>query len=162
MQGLVRLQLAGPIALLVAVFGADSAAYALADAPSSAWLWYLNLEVFSIFRKSRTALSDICSLPFAQVILIAGPLACLACVGLALKRNLLTAVSSNLSFVYAAFVVYSWHHWHSFGTVKSASLAFAQVPTGTDLYLFIVMLLTSFASFAASHFLYFCAVRNET
>ena len=161
MQGLVRLQLAGPLAFFVAVLAADSAAYALADAPSSAWLWYLNLEVFSIFRKSRNALSDVCGLPFAQLFLIAGPLACLACTGLALKRNLLTAISSNLSFVYAAFVVYSWHHWNSFGSVKSASLALVHVPTGNDLYLFIVLLLTSFASFVASHFLYFRAVRNE-
>src|SRR6266567_3594628 len=55
-QETVRLQLVGPLLLLCVVAAAESIAYALAHNPSSALLWYLNLEVFSIFRKSRVAL----------------------------------------------------------------------------------------------------------
>ena len=74
MQGFARLQLVGPVVLFCAVLAAEAAAYALAQMPSSGFLWYLNLEVFSIFRRSRAALAELGNLPFAQVLLIAGPM----------------------------------------------------------------------------------------
>ena len=123
MRRLANLQLAGPVALLLAVAAADSASWALSQSPSSALLWYLNLEVFSLFRRSRWILSDVGSLPFAQLLLIAGPLAFVALLGMILRRNLLVAVASNLSLVYAAFLLCSWYAWTSYGTVSSASLS---------------------------------------
>ena len=161
MQRLTKLQLVSPLALFATVLAAESAAFALAYAPSSAWLWYLNLEFFSIFRKSRTILSEACNLPFAQLFLIAGPLAIVACIGLALKNNLITAISSNLSFVYAGFLVFSWQHWHSFGHVKAASATWIHVPSGGAIFIVTVLLPICFISFAASHYWYFRATRNE-
>ena len=38
-------------------------AYALAQVPSSGFLWYLNLEVFAIFRSSRAALAELGNVP---------------------------------------------------------------------------------------------------
>ena len=160
MHGLARLQLIGPLVLFCAVGMAEAAAYALADTPSSALLWYLNLEVFGIFRRSRAFLADYVSLPFAQLMLVA-PLAILAMAGLARRRRLLAAISSNLSFVYAIFVLFCWHYWNSIGQVRAASLAMVQVPTGSALYLLATLLAASFLSFAASHYIYIRLLRSR-
>jgi hypothetical protein len=160
MRSLARLQLVGPLVLFCAVGAAEAAAYALADDPSSALLWYLNLEVFSIFRKSRMALADYGAVPFAQL-LIVGPLALLAIAGLVWRRNLMVAISSNLSLIYAGFLLCSWHYWNSAGQAKTASLAAVQMPTGSDFYLFAVLLLASFMSFAASHYVYLRLLRSH-
>ena len=161
MRRLATLQLAGPICLLLTVAAADGASWALSQAPASALLWYLNLEVFSAFRRSRWLLLDLGSLPFAQLLLIAGPLGLIALLGIALRRNLLVAIASNLSLVYATFVLFSWYAWSSHGTVSIASLSVVQVPTGGSFYLFLVLLAASVASFSASHLFYIRALRKR-
>jgi hypothetical protein len=161
MSILFRLQLVGPVVLFCAALAAESAAYALTQAPSSGFLWYLNLEVFNLFRRSRIILGQYCDLPFAHILMVAGPMALLGLAGLALKRNLCLAVSSNLGFIYAAFLAYSWFAWNNGGRVTSASLASVYVPTGDALYLFVVLAITALVSFAASHCLYFRALRSE-
>jgi hypothetical protein len=161
MQRSARLQLVGPVALFYAVLAAEAAAYALAQAPSSAFLWYLNLEVFSLFRKSRAALSEAGNLPFAQVLFIAGPIAAIGMVGSLLKNKLCLAISSNLSFCFAAFIALNWHSWTTATHVRAASLAFVQVSSGSTLLMIGVLAITSFFSFAASHFLYFGALRSK-
>jgi hypothetical protein len=161
MQRSARLQLVGPVALFCAVLAAEAAAYALAQAPSSAFLWYLNLEVFSLFRKSRAALAEAGNLPFAQVLLIAGPIVAIGLVGLLLKNKLCLAISSNLSFCFAAFIALNWHSWTTATHVKAASLAFVQVSSGSTLLMIGALAITSFLSFGASHFLYFGALRSK-
>jgi hypothetical protein len=161
MQRFARLQLVGPLVLLCAVLSAEAAAYALAQVPSSGFLWYLNLEVFSLFRKSRAALAELGNLPFAQALLIAGPIAAIGMVGLSLKNELCLAISSNLSFCFAAFIALNWHSWTTATHVKAASLAFVQVSSGSTLLMIGVLAITSFLSFAASHFLYFGALRSQ-
>src|SRR5258708_7665625 len=154
MRRLASLQLAGPLALLLAVAAADSASWALSQSPSSAFLWHLNLEVFSLFRRSRWILSDVGSLPFAQLFLIAGPLGLMALLGIILRRNLLLAIASNLSLVYAVFLLASWYAWNSYGTVSFTSMTAVNVPTSGNFYLFLVLLVASMASFLASHLFY--------
>ena len=161
MRRLANLQLAGPVSLLLAVAAADYASWALSRSPSSALLWYLNLEVFGLFRRSRWMLSDFGSLPFAQLLLIASPLALLALLGMILRRNLLVAIASNLSLVYATFLLASSYAWTSYGTVSSASLNAVHVPTGGNLYLFFVLLIATMASFSASHLVYIRALRKR-
>src|SRR5262245_19251266 len=97
MPRLARLQLIGPVVLFGLLFAADAAAYALVLKPSSSFLWYLNLEVFSLFRKSRAAFGEIFNLPFAQVLFVAYPIALLGLIGVTFKRNLCLALSSNIS-----------------------------------------------------------------
>jgi hypothetical protein len=160
-QETVRLQLVGPLLLLCVVAAAESIAYALAHNPSSAVLWYLNLEVFSIFHKSRVALSGHLNFPFAQLLIIS-PLTFLGLAGIALRRNLLIAISSNLTFVCAAFLLCSWHHWNSFSQLRAASLAAVRVPTGNDLWLFVLLLFGCFVSFATSHVFYVQYLRFRT
>jgi hypothetical protein len=161
MRRLANLQLAGPAALLLAVAAADSASWALSQSPSSALLWYVNLELFSAFRRSRWMLSDVVSLPFAQLFLIAGPLGLMAFLGILLRRNLLLAIASNLSLAYAVFLVASWYAWTSYGMASSASLSAVHVPTGGNFYLFLVLLVASVASFLASHLFYIRALRKR-
>lgn len=153
-----RLQLVGPLALFAAVLAAEAAAYALAIAPSSAFLWYLNLEVFSLFRKSRILLSEFCNMPFAQILVMAGPMALVGMLGLLLRNNLFIAISSNLGFMLAAFVAYSWNVWNSYGHV-TASLVSVHIPSGSAFYLLVVLALASFGSFLLSHATYFAAIR---
>ena len=161
MQRFARVQIIGPLVLFVAVLAAEAAAYALSEMPSSALLWYLNLEVFSLFRKSRAALAEVGNHPFSQLLLIAGPIAALGMIGLSLKNKLCLAISSNLSFCFAAFIAFNWHSWTTATHVKAASLAFVQVSSGSTLLMVGVLAITSFLSFAASHFLYLGALRSK-
>jgi hypothetical protein len=161
MHSLARLQLIGPAALFAATLAADSFAYALVWDPSSSLLWYLNLEVFSIFRASRALLGGLFAAPFAQVLIVGLPLITLAGIGLVWKRNLMIALSSNLSFVYAMLLLFAWHNRQSIGNVTSTSLAWVHVPSGSTLGLFATLLLVSFFSFAASHVLYIRAARRR-
>jgi hypothetical protein len=160
MKGLARLQLIGPFVLVCAVGAAEAASHALASDPSSALLWYLNLEVFSIFRKSGAFLDQYGSVPFAQILFV-GFLAVLVVIGLVRQSVLPVAIASNLSLVYAGFLLYSWHHWNSLGQFRAASLTPVQVPVGSTLYLFVSLLLTSFVSFAASHYFYLRLLRSR-
>jgi hypothetical protein len=161
MSKLARLQVVGPLVLLSAVLAAELAAYALAVTPSSAFLWYLNFEVFSLFRKSRATLQDYGNIPFVQVLFIAGPTALIGLAGLMLKRNLLLAISSNVSLVFAAFLVYNWYSWSNIAQVHAASLLWVHVPTGNTLCLFVTLALTCLASFFASHIIYFRSLRAD-
>jgi hypothetical protein len=159
MQRFARLQLVGPVVLFCAVLAAEVAAYALAQAPSSGFLWYPSLEVCSIFRRSRAALAELGNVPFAQMLVISGPMVLIGLVGLWLRQNLYLAISSNLSFCFAAFLAYNWHAWTSAVQIQAASLAFVPVPGGSILWVFAILTVTSFLSFAASHYLYIGALR---
>jgi len=55
------------------------------------------------------ALSSYVNFPFAQLLIIS-PLAFLVLGGIALRRNLLIAISSNLTLICVGFLLFSWHH----------------------------------------------------
>ncbi|MFB9269919.1 hypothetical protein ACFFWD_43510 [Bradyrhizobium erythrophlei] len=160
MGDLARIQLVGPITLLAAAMAADATAFELAQHPSSNLLWYLNLDVFNMFRKSRAAL-DLGGTPFALTFLIASPIAVIGFAGIALKKNLCLAISSNLALVFSAFVVYSWLVWGRAGEAKSASLAWITAPSSGTSTMLAILVLTSVASFATSHLLYFLMLRSH-
>jgi hypothetical protein len=161
MHGFARLQLIGPLALLGPVLGAETAAYALVQRPSSAFLWYLNLEVFGLFRVSRQLTGGFGAFPFSQLLIVA-PVALVAIIGVVFRRNLPLAIASNLSLVYAGFLLYSWQFWHGFRHMRQASLTIVQMPAGYDLYLLGMLLGASCLSFAISHSLYLRAMRGTT
>src|SRR5258708_9612118 len=56
-------------------------------------------------------------------LLIISPLEFLALAGIALRRNLLIAISSNLTFLCASVLLCTWYHWNSFVHVQAAALA---------------------------------------
>ena len=101
------LQLIGPVTIFCVVVAAEAAMYALGQSPSSEALWYINVELFGAFRRSHHFLSSSIDIPYLQFF-VALPLIGLAIVGLTAKGRLMLAISSNLSFVYASFLVYSW------------------------------------------------------
>src|SRR5260370_38678020 len=106
MRKFESLQIVGPLALFCAVGAAECAAYGLSSAPSSEWMWYLNLKLFGMFQQSHYTASEYLGLERAQLLLVALPLFAMGCAGIAFRRSLLLALSSNLSFVYIGFVFY--------------------------------------------------------
>jgi hypothetical protein len=103
MTRLAKLQLIGPLAFLVAVMGAEGAAWALAQSPSSEVLWFINLRIFGLFQACYYLLSSQVSVPYFQF-LSALSLFVAASIGLVLKSRLLLAASSNLSFLCVCFM----------------------------------------------------------
>src|SRR5260221_11385565 len=98
MSRLFKLQFLGPLALFVATLCAELAVRALAYAPSSELLWFINLKMFGIFQRSYYMLSEVVSMQGFQLFGIALPIFLLACYGLAARRRLPLALASNLRF----------------------------------------------------------------
>lgn len=101
------LQLLGPVALFGVMAVAETAAYGLNCAPSSAWLWYLNLKWFTLFQQSHYALEAVLG-DNMQIQVVGAPLLVLAVLGVAYRRTLLLAMSSNLTLAYVVFAALSW------------------------------------------------------
>src|SRR3954454_17524804 len=113
MNRLFKLQFLGPFALFTATLCAELAARALEYAPSSEFLWFINLKMFGIFQRSYAALlnlSDIVPINGFQYFGLALPtfVFVLACYGLAAKSRLPFTVATHLSVLYAGFLVLSW------------------------------------------------------
>ena len=158
MNRLFKLQFLGPLAVFVATLCAELAARALAYAPSSEFLWFVNLRMFGIFQRSYGLLSEVVTIPSFQLFGIALPIFLLACFGLAARFKLPLALASHLSLAYAAFLVLSWQ---AGVPTTQASLVPIAVPSGAGLYVLTGILGTSLLSFAISHLLYLRAVREE-
>jgi hypothetical protein len=159
MGRLFKLQFLGPMALFVATLSAELAVQALAYAPSSEFLWFVNLRMFGIFQRSYYMLSELVSIQGFQLFCIALPIFLLACYGLAARRRLPLALASNLSFGYAALLLVSWQSPGA--PTTQASLGFVAVPSGAGFYVLTVILGTSLVSFAVSHLLFLRAARSE-
>jgi hypothetical protein len=158
MNRLFKLQFIGPLALFAATLCAELAAQALSYAPSSEFLWFVNLRMFGIFQRSYGLLSDVVSIPGFQLFGIALPIFVVACFGLAGRSRLLLATASHLSLAYAAFLVLSWQPGVP---TTQASLGGIAVPSGAGLYVLTGIVGTCLLSFAMSHVLYLHAVREE-
>ena len=100
------------------------------------------------------------SLPASQLVFIALPVFALACYGALRRRTLALAVASNLSFIYAGFLLFSWTVSEQ-GTLQ-ASLSLVLVPSGPGLYPLLVLLGCSMLSFVVSHLMYMRAIRAQT
>jgi hypothetical protein len=142
-----KIQFIGPLTMLIAVSSAEGAAYALEKVPTSETLWYLNLKIFAAFQTSSYFVSS-SGLPYAQLILIALPLFGIALAGIVFERRFLLAIGSNLSFVYAGFLLYC-------GTANqpdalAASLTGVAIPMGRNLLLPLILIGTCLVSFVVS------------
>jgi hypothetical protein len=157
MSRLARLQLVGPSILFAIALAAEAAAYGLSHAPSSEMLWYINLRVFGIFQRSYYFLDSYTGIPAFELFFIALPLLVLAFFGVAFQRRLMLAISCNLSFVYAGFLLYSWDVTQP--RTLAASLSGIAVPTGPDLYLIGILLGSSLLSCVVSHLVFLRTVR---
>ncbi len=152
-------QLIGPVALFMAVAGAEAASYALSRMPSSEWMWYLNLRWFGMFQQSHYSLQDRLGIDCEQLLLIALPLLLAACLGYirASGKSLLLAISSNLSFVYIGFVFCTWARAKSFPQTASLTGEITASPDiwfNPDILLLIVLVSLSLFSFLVSHLSY--------
>jgi hypothetical protein len=95
MNSLFRLQFLGPLALFSATLCAELAARALQYAPSSEFLWFVNLRMFGIFQRSYAMLSEFVAVDGFQFFGIALPIFALACFGLAAKSRLPLALAGR-------------------------------------------------------------------
>ena len=154
-----RLQFFGPAALLLTVGASEGAAYALARNPTSEALWYVNLKVFEVFQTSYYFITQLVDIPYSQFVLISLPLFALATYGLVAKRQFPLALASNLSFVYAAFLLYC-SGAISPSHALTASLTGMSVESGSKVYLPVVLAGASLMSFLVSHFQYLLGFHN--
>ncbi len=167
---LAKLQLVGPFVVAAMIIAAEAAAYALAQRPSSALAWYLNIEVFGLFQRGHYVLSDRFALPYFQLVGVALPILFLAGGGLACRGPLMVATASNLSLVYALFLAYAWHLVETPALVAAslgspplyAVLSWSAVTLSSGLHALILltMLIASLFSCTASHLSYLRAVRQ--
>jgi hypothetical protein len=158
MSRLAKLQLVGPIFLLVAVIGAEGVGLALAYAPGSEALWYIKLNVFGPFRLGDDFLGTYLDLAHGQLYLIELPLFLIACGGACSKRPLALAIASNLSFLHAFLLVFGGYARES---VRIASLAGVADGTAPHIYLRASLLGCALLSFSASHIVCLRAIRQE-
>jgi hypothetical protein len=159
MNSLFKLQFLGPLALFAATLCAELAARALQYAPSSELLWFINLRIFGIFQRSHALLSLLVPIDGFQLFGLALPIFLLACLGLVTKWRLPFTVATHLSPLYAGFLVLSWQV--GVPTSTQASLVPIAVPSGAGRYVIATLLVSCSLSFAVTHLLYFCAVRDE-
>src|SRR6478609_1263177 len=108
MNRLFKLQFLGPLALFTGTLCAELAARALQYAPSSEFLWFINLKMFGIFQRSDALLSYFVSIDGFQFFGLALPIFVLACRGLAARSRLAFTVATHLSVAYAVLLVLSW------------------------------------------------------
>jgi len=146
-----KLQVVGPVTVLFAVLIAEAAALGLWLAPTSEILWQVNLEYFSVFQRSHYLLGPMIGLPLSQLILALSILL-LAIYGLQTGRALALALSSNLSFVYTAFLIFVGVDTQSHSL--TASLVDVALPSDPGGYLPIVLMLVSLISASLSHLYY--------
>jgi hypothetical protein len=149
MSRFAKLQFLGPAVVFLAVLMAEGAAFALAQMPTSETLWRANLEFFAVFQRSHYLLAPALDLPYAQLFVIAFPLLGIAVYGLLAGRDLALAIASNLSFVYAAFLIFIAANNQSYPL--AASLTGIAVPTDPSIYLPLVLIGVSLISFFVSH-----------
>jgi hypothetical protein len=167
---LAKMQLVGPFVVVAMIVAAEAAAYALVQTPSSALVWYLNIEVFGLFQRSHYVLSDRFALPYFQLVAVALPILFLACGGVVCRRLLLVATASNLSLIYALFLAYAWHLVETPALVAAslgssplyAALSWSALTLSSGPHLFVLLsaLIPSLFSCAASHLVYLRAVRQ--
>ena len=157
MTRLAKLQILGPVAVLLTVGAAELAAFALVRFPASETLWYVNLKIFQVFQESAFTLQQPLDLPYAQFFLIALPLFAIATHGFLTKRLFPLALASHLSFIYAGFVFYCFVSSQPHLTASLTSVAFANRP---NIYLPVFLGGASLISFLISHYHYLLEVSN--
>lgn len=158
MTRLTKLQFLGPLAILLAVGAAELAAIALASLPTSETLWYLNLKVFQVFQESSFTLPPPLEMPYSQFFLIALPLFAVATYGLLIKQLFPLALASNLSFVYAGFLVYCLVY--SQPHQLTASITSFAVRNSPNIYLPLFLAGACIISLLMSHYSYFLGFFN--
>ena len=154
-----RFQLIGPSIIFATALSADAAALALSKYPTSEFLWYVNLEWFSVFQRSYYFLPEWLSCAKVSIVL-AAPIFVVAWLAYCFELRFLLAVGSNFGFIYAALLCYASSR---VGTEEpTASLGFVHLPSGPNLYLIFVLFTGSLLSFALSHLGYVHSIRSHS
>jgi hypothetical protein len=143
-----KLQLAGPLGVIAALACAEAGARALGYWPSSALLWYLNLEVFRPVQYSFAPENALMLGDLARTLSVAAPLFALVCIGLVARKRFPLALASNLSLLYSGFLLYG--SYLANGPVAETSVKVAALLAPSFL-LAVAVMLAAFLSSAVSH-----------
>lgn len=149
MSRTLTIQTFGSSVVIGAFVAAEAAAALLDSYPSSAFVWYLNLDVFPLFEAARAQGSPLHVL-FGPSALAGGT----ALLALALLLRLLrlrfgVALIANVSFACALALAYGG--LHGGGVPRAAALRLSIGGQGSDLAVTALMLASSFTAFAVSH-----------
>ena len=163
MNRLARLQIIGPLTLLVALAAAEGAAWALSMSPTSEWLWFINLKIFGLFQKSYYLIGEVIPFSYAQLT-IAFALASGAIVGAVFRNRLLLSLTSNLSFFFVCATGYAAATMDSFSPAAAMNAvavtpARLVLPHGTDAWVLLALLAATLPSVVVSHLAYIRAAR---
>jgi hypothetical protein len=144
-----KLQLAGPVGVVVALACAEFGAHALAYWPSSPLLWYLDLEVFRpvqytfVTENEHLVFGDL-----AQTFCVVAPLLALICMGLMTGARLPLAIASNVSLLYSILLLHGSYVADDPVAAGSGKLSVLWAPS---FFLALSVLLMAFISSAAAH-----------
>ena len=163
MSRLAFLQFAGPGVIFAGVSAADYAAYALSRAPSSPTLWYINLELLGIFQASHEQLGSLAGVAHSELLFIAVPLFLTAVIGGLFRISLLVALASNLSCLYASFLVYVWYANEHLPREASlaAPISITNLSVGPSSIVCGLMLGATLLSLCVSHIIYIRRLRRS-
>jgi hypothetical protein len=161
MTRLAKLQFAGPAAIFATILAADSAAYALDQAPSSTMLWYINIEFFGIFQNSHSLADSLSGVAHSELLFIATPLLVLAIGGALFRLSLLIALASNLSCLYASFLLYVWYANEHLSREASLAAQISRTDFSIPAEVIVcgLMLVPTLLSLCASHIIYLGLLR---
>jgi hypothetical protein len=144
-----KLQIAGPVSIICAIFCAEAGALALASWPASPLLWYLNLE---LFRAVQYSFSGFGVTPwfgnYSLAIWIAISLLTLVSAGLFFRVRMPLAIASNFSFIYSICLLCG--SYAASGAATSFGFRWSGLWTPSTA-LAIAVLLISFLSSTISH-----------
>jgi hypothetical protein len=146
-----KLQLAGPLGLILVIVCAQIAAQALAQWPASSLLWYLDLEVLHPFRAGFDGLALAARFDpagIAPCFWVAAPLLGLIVAGLLSRNRLPWAIASNLSLIFSVALFHRALAENVAAPGLWAALAAAATPAGT---LTAAILLVALLSSTISH-----------
>ena len=158
MHRYARLQLLGPVIVFAGLLASECGAEALAHAPSSPIVWYVNEDLFGLFRNSRRFLEADSGIAQSPLLLIGLALLSMAGYGFLCGRRLVLALASNLNAIYVSSLLCTGCGWW---TAAGALATMGRPPSSGGLAVGAVLAATSLLSSLASHVGYLYAIRDE-
>ena len=138
------LRFVGPAGVIAAIACAQFAGYALAAQPASAFLWYLNLEVFRCFQYGPTGFGELLPLaPVHATALIALTLIMLLVTSLICGVRLPLAIACDFSFVYSLSL---WGGSYLANATRTVTFDLSALSTPSSLLTIGLVLITSISS----------------
>ena len=159
MKFMLDAQTAGSLIVVSAFAVSEASARLLSLYPSSAFAWYLNLELFHPFARVRTGLTPLSWLFGPASFGVALVLIALILVARMIRFRFAVALFANLSFLFTAFLAYSWSGAGDYQSTASLIATGSHPRPGGGLVA--VMIAASLAAVLISHVSFAVAIRQS-